>query len=277
LTPEGNFAQHSLFLSANSCCCLSLELYATFRACVASLRAGIHNAPMHSQRWLLLIPFSLFVLLTALGGDAAEKAIELPAQQSCAEPQAAELGFQNLLGKGFAGWEAAEGDPAACWKREGDELICTGAKGPWLRYSKPVKDFNLRLEFLLKEGGNSGVYVRVPPDGVHHGVNSGIEVQILDDASPRYKNLRPYQYSGSLYAIVPADQRVARPAGTWNTLEIDCKGDRYLVRQNGVEVVKSSRKIAPELTERRIEGYLGLQNHSEEVRFRNIRLGNSQQ
>ena len=76
---------------------------------------------------------------------------------------------------------------------------------------------------------------------------------------------------------MPADPRVTRPAGAWNTLEIDCNADRYRVIQNGVEVVISSGAIAPELLERRLEGYIGLQNHSEEVRFRNIRLGKSQQ
>lgn len=191
--------------------------------------------------------------------------------------QITEIGFENLLRDGLTGWEAAEGEASACWKREGDELVCTGAKGPWLRYGKPVKDFNLRLDFLLREGGNSGVYVRVPPDGVHHGAGSGIEVQILDNASPRYQELKPYQYSGSLYAIVPADPRVARPAGKWNTLEIDCKSDRYVIWQNGVEILVADGKTAPELLERRSEGYFGLQNHSEEVRFRNIRLGDSQQ
>lgn len=191
--------------------------------------------------------------------------------------QITELDHTPMLGEGLSGWEAPEGDPSVCWKREGEELVCTGAKGPWLRYAQPVKDFNLRLEYLLKEGGNSGVYVRVPADGTHHGAGSGIEVQILDDASPRYRNLKPYQYSGSLYAIVPADPRCTRSAGEWNSLEIDCRGDQYVVRQNGVEVIRTRGSVAPELLERRLEGYLGLQNHSEEVRFRHLRIGHSRQ
>jgi Domain of Unknown Function (DUF1080) len=185
-----------------------------------------------------------------------------------------ELNSENLLQTNLDGWLAAEGDAAACWKRKGNELICTGAKGPWLRYAKPVKNFNLRLDYLLQEGGNSGVYVRVPEDGAHHGATSGIEVQILDDAAPRYKELKPYQYSGSLYAIVPADPRVTNAAGQWNSLEIECRSDQYVVWQNGVEVIRANGAAAPELLERRLEGFLGLQNHSEEVRFRNIRLHN---
>ena len=71
---------------------------------------------------------------------------------------------------------------------------------------------------------------------------------------------------------MPADPRVTRRAGEWNCLEIDCRGDQYIIWQNGVEVLRANGASAPELLERRLEGFLGLQNHSEEVRFRNIRL-----
>jgi hypothetical protein len=247
---------------------------------VASARVSIHNATVRNQATYFAI---LFAIAAAFVGQAF---VDEPEQSAFAlqrddsdqsAQQASERGYENLLGEGLSGWEAAEGDAAACWKRDGDELVCTGAKGPWLRYGKPVKDFNLRLEYLLKEGGNSGVCIRVPADGNHHGEASGIEVQILDDASPRYAALKPYQYSGSLYAIVPADPRSSAPAGKWGTLEIDCKADRYIVWQNGVEVIRATGASAPELLSRRLEGYIGLQNHSEEVRFRNLRLGASRQ
>lgn len=188
-----------------------------------------------------------------------------------------ETGFENLIAEGLDGWSTATGEAADGWVRRANEIVCTGAKGPWLRFHKTVEDFNLRLEYLLREGGNSGVYIRVPDDGAHHGAAAGIEVQILDDYSARYTALKPYQYSGSLYAIVPADPRsVIRPTGQWNSLEIDCRGDQYVVIQNGVEIIRASGQSGPELLDRRLAGYIGLQNHSEEVRFRNIRLGPSQ-
>jgi hypothetical protein len=117
----------------------------------------------------------------------------------------------------------------------------------------------------------------VPEDGNHHGAGAGIEVQILDDAAERYKSLQPYQYTGSLYAIVPADPRVTRPAGEWNTMEIDCRGTAYRVVNNGVVVIQADENTTPELKQRLLEGFLGLQNHSEEVWFRHLRLGPSQQ
>jgi len=185
-----------------------------------------------------------------------------------------ELGYRSLFnGQDLTGWEGAGQDASACWKVEDGLLMCTGEKGPWLRSNEQFGDFNLRLEYKLKPAGNSGVYVRVPKGGNHHGKDAGVEVQVLDDSAPRYKELKPYQYSGSVYAIVPAEPRVCRAPGEWNSLEIDCKGNRYRVVHNGMLVIDADEADYPQLAERLKEGFLGLQNHSETVWFRNLRIG----
>lgn len=191
-----------------------------------------------------------------------------------------EHGYRSLFnGQDLAQWEGATTDASACWKVEDGLLLCTGQKGPWLRSREQYGDFNLRLEYKLKPGGNSGVFVHVPKDGDHRGSEnnggkpSGVEIQILDDASDRYKDIKPYQFSGSVYAIAPADPRVSKEAGEWNTLEINCSGPSYRITHNGRVVVDATAEKFPELTRREQKGYLGLQNHSEEVWFRNIRVG----
>lgn len=187
--------------------------------------------------------------------------------------QITELGYTSLFdGRSLSGWEPA-GKNDECWKAENGLLLCTGRRGSWLRSAKQYGDFNLRLDYRLKPGGNSGVYIRVPKGGQHHGDGAGIEVQILDDAHPRYAKLKPYQYTGSLYAIVAAEPRVGKPAGQWNTLEIDCRGHRYRVVHNGTVIIRADPKTAPDLKKRSLRGFLGFQNHSEEVWFRNLRIG----
>ncbi|MCL4205404.1 MAG: DUF1080 domain-containing protein [Pirellulaceae bacterium] len=187
-----------------------------------------------------------------------------------------ESGHRSMFnGSDLSGWEGAGSGASDCWEVRDGLLLCTGKRGPWLRSAEEHGDFNLRLEYKLKPGGNSGVYIRVPTGGSHHGEDAGIEVQILDDAADRYKSLKPYQYSGSLYAIVPAEPRVSRPAGQWNTLEIDCSQTAYRVVHNGTEIINATPDHAPELGRRRTAGYLGLQNHSEEVYFRHLRIGPS--
>jgi hypothetical protein len=113
----------------------------------------------------------------------------------------------------------------------------------------------------------------VPKDGNHHGKDAGVEIQVLDDSHTRYADLKPYQYTGSVYAVVAAEPRVGRPAEQWNQLEINVQGDHYRITHNGVIVVNAGADDYPELTERLKEGYLGLQNHNTKVAFRNLRLG----
>ncbi len=184
-----------------------------------------------------------------------------------------EPGFRPLFnGHDLSGWEGVTSNAAESWRVEDGLLVCTGHKGTWLRSQGQYGDFNLRFEYRLKSGGNSGIYLRVPADGAHR-AGGGAEVQLLDDAAERYRTLKPAQYCGSVYLVVPAAEHVSRPPGEWNTMEINCCGTSYRVTHNGVVIVDAGACEYPELGRRFTCGYLGLQNHSEEVWFRNLRLG----
>jgi hypothetical protein len=189
--------------------------------------------------------------------------------------QITELDHKPLFnGKDLSGWQSGDDKSMASWTVADGLLVCTGKPGTWLRAEGVYDDFNLRLEYRLKPGGNSGVYVRVPATGSHRDEGgAGVEIQILDDNSPRYKDLKDYQYSGSVYAIVPASKHVGLPPGQWNQLEIDCRGAHYRVIHNGTVVVDATAEKYPELAKRLLKGAIGLQNHSEEVYFRNLRIG----
>ena len=190
-----------------------------------------------------------------------------------------ELDYRSLFnGQDLDGWEGA-GEPAEkCWKVQDGLLQCTGAPGPWLRSTEQFDDFNLRFEYQVSREGNSGVYVRVPADGNHHRENdeappAGFEVQVLDDAAPKYKDLKDYQFSGSVYDIAGATRHVSKPAGQWNTLEINARGQRIAITHNGVVVVDLDEEKFPLIKLRQTKGFLGLQNHSTLVKFRKLRIG----
>jgi hypothetical protein len=186
---------------------------------------------------------------------------------------AIEPGFQPLFnGRDLTGWEGVTSKATRSWRVEDGLLVCTGEKGTWLRSRAQYDDFNLRFDYRLKPGGNSGIYLRVPADGAHR-EGGGVEVQLLDDAAERYQDIKPGQYCGSVYLVVPATQHVARPAGQWNSMEINCRDTHYRVVHNGVVIVDADAGDYPELAQRFTHGYLGLQNHSEEVWFRNVRVG----
>ncbi|WP_166819665.1 3-keto-disaccharide hydrolase [Thalassoroseus pseudoceratinae] len=189
-----------------------------------------------------------------------------------------ETGFRSLLdGSELTHWEGAGQPPETCWELADGVLTCVKPKGPWLRSRKEYGDFNLRLQYRLQAGSNSGVYVRVPHDGNHHRDKdsqppAGFEVQVLDDSAEKYKSLKDYQYSASVYDIAGASPRVCRPPGQWNTLEIECKGHTVRTVHNGVEVVHVTAQKHPLIKLRQTRGYLGLQNHGVGVSFRNLRI-----
>lgn len=193
--------------------------------------------------------------------------------------QITELKYTSLFnGRDFTGWEGA-GQPAEqCWSVTDGTLVGLNQKGPWLRTLKQYDDFNLRMEYQVKPGANSGVYVRVPSDGNHHRDKEGLppagfEVQILDDSAEKYRKLKPYQFCGSVYDIAGATSHVCKPPENWNTLEINCHGQNITTTHNGVVIVEVTPEKFPLIKLRKVKGYLGLQNHGGGVKFRNIRIG----
>ena len=190
-----------------------------------------------------------------------------------------ELNTKALFnGLDLTGWQGV-GEPAdKCWKVENGLLLCTGKPGPWIRSAAEYGDFNLRLDYQVDVGGNSGVYVRVPADGNHHRDDdtlppAGFEVQILDDAAPQYKDLKDYQFSASVYDIAGAQPHVSKPHGQWNTLEINCQGGNITTTHNGQVVTQVTPETHPKSKLRQLKGYLGLQNHSSLVKLRHVRIG----
>ncbi len=178
-------------------------------------------------------------------------------------------------GKDFKGWKQYAGKEGM-WIVEKGMLVCTGDDGGWLGTEKDYGDFELRLEYRLKPGGNSGVYIRAPETG--HISRAGIEIQILDDDHPRYAKLNNYQYTGSVYHIVGPSQRVSRPAGEWNQMVIRAKGKQIRVDLNGKNIVNANLEkylADPAIAKEhpgiaRASGKIGLQSHTDRVEFRNI-------
>jgi hypothetical protein len=193
-------------------------------------------------------------------------------------PQAAlagDEGFQPLFdGKSTAGWSTVGGKPGNWLARDG-LLITKGEGGGWLSTRATYSDFVLRLEYRTGPGGNSGVFLRAPHTG--DPAYTGMEIQLLDDNDKQYKDLQPYQYTGSIYGVVAAERGHTKPPGQWNAMEIRAEGPRITVTLNGATITRAdlrdhagAAKQHPGILRR--DGHLGLQSHSDEVQFRNIEI-----
>jgi hypothetical protein len=167
-------------------------------------------------------------------------------------------GYKSIFdGKSLDGWRGATDGYAA----ENGLFVCS-KKGGNVFTEREFGDFVFRFEFRLEPGGNNGVSVR------------GHEIQILDDDAPKHKNLKPCQYHGSIYCCVPAQRGHTKPAGQWNTEEIDCRGSRWKVTVNGAVVVDVDLKTVAgqEALAKRTKGPLGFKGHGDRVEFRNLRV-----
>jgi len=144
----------------------------------------------------------------------------------------ADEAFEPLLdGESLAGWRGA----SDAWEAA-DGVLATRPDGVGDLYTdEEYGDFVLRFEFRLTPGANNGVALRAPGEG--DAAYAGMECQVLDNTAPKYADLQPYQYHGSIYGVVAAERGHLRPVGEWNQQEIRCDGRRVRVTLNGVAIV----------------------------------------
>lgn len=200
-------------------------------------------------------------------------------------------------GKTSDGWRSARSQsfPKAGWEIKDDMLIINETGGAEAAAAGDIitrdkfSDFELKLDFKITPGANSGIKIFVDP-ALNKGEGSSIgpEFQILDDVRhPDAKLGRNGNRTiGSLYDMItaPADKKV-NPVGEWNQAHIISKGKHVEYRLNGVKTVEFERgskawrdtvaiskyKVWPGFGELP-EGHILLQDHGNQVFYRNIKI-----
>ena len=187
-----------------------------------------------------------------------------------------EPGFASLFnGKDLSGWQGM-GGPTSNWASKEGILSCTGKSGSqWIATKEEFSDFDLRLEFKIPVNGNSGVFIRAPRKGAPW--VAGMEIQVLDDYGPKWKNLKPAQFTGAIYAVCAPSVRASKKAGEWQSMRIRCQGSTCEVWLNDKSIVKADLgKLAEKNSGvgglKRANGFIGLQNHSSPVHYRNLMI-----
>ena len=211
-----------------------------------------------------------------------------PADQSAnvLAPQEAEAGFELLFDgdsldrwRGFgrddvpAGWSAVDGTLAYTPGVEGGDLITR----------ETFTDFELRLEWKVGPGGNSGIFFGVV-EGNRRTYESGPEMQVLDNAGHR-DGANPLTSAGSNYGLHAPVADVTNPVGEWNEVRIIRRGPHVEHWLNGTRIVEyelGTEEWKAMVAETKFaewpdygihhEGHIGLQDHGDPVAFRNLRI-----
>ena len=181
-------------------------------------------------------------------------------------------GFSSLFnGKDLTGWKAT--GKMDVWGAEKGVIYVEKGGGGWLLTEQEFGDFELRVEYKMSKGANSGVALRTPTEGDPAYV--GMEIQLIDDEGWPGK-LADYQHTGSIYDVVPASKLNNKPIGEWNSIRIVAKGSMVKVEVNGTTVVDANledskeKKGAKHPGISRAKGHVGFQSYNTRVEFRNV-------
>jgi len=164
----------------------------------------------------------------------------------------------DMIGDNLSGWRMRDDRHPGCWSVSGGILSATP---PCVDIVSEAgfDDFRLRLEFRYPPGSNSGVYLR-----------GRYEVQIQDDFGKPTDPLR----IGGVYGFLTPVANAARPAGEWQSYDIELVGRRISVSLNGQKILTD--RVIPGITGGALDsdegsaGPLMLQGDHGPIEFRNI-------
>lgn len=206
-------------------------------------------------------------------------------------------------GRSFAGWRGIgmAGIPEGHWVIE-DGAIKKVPQGEVPRQAdgQPVEggdlmtdatfeDFDLRLEWKISPGGNSGIKynvseeisLSVPP----RQAAIGFEYQIIDDSAHPDAAHGPNRTAGALYDLIAPVRKTLKPVGEYNEARIVFRGRHGEHWLNGEKILEyeletpemngrlkmSKYRDIPDFAAKRA-GHIVLQDHGDAVWFRNIRI-----
>lgn len=222
----------------------------------------------------IILPL-IALLVTSCQAQQAQRHVPQPtgkqANRTIDKPRNEGAWRQLFNGRDMTGWQHI--GPGK-FTVENGLLRAEGGMGLLWYTGEKLGDCAIRVVYKTTDpAANSGVFVRIadkPKDewfAVHH----GYEVQILDKQDDHHR-------TGAIYSFARSASLPARPTGEWNTMEITLRGERIIVRLNGVEVndfdptnprepvPARAKDWEPERASRPTAGYIGIQNHGDYVR-----------
>jgi len=195
-------------------------------------------------------------------------------------------------GEDLDGWRSyGEAAPRPAWIVEDGAIVLdadestSSVTGGDLITVGQYENFELELEWKISRGGNSGIFFGVQEiEGQRVAYETGVEMQILDNDN-HIDGEKPETSAGSCYALYPATIDVVRPVGEYNKVRMVVRDGSVEHWLNGEKIVEynmgsedwAARVAASKFSDwqhfaRYSKGHIALQDHTDRVWFRNIRL-----
>lgn len=178
--------------------------------------------------------------------------------------------FRNYNGEGInEKWQVKDGAFTLTEKGGGDIIT-----------KKEYGAFEIKLDYKISEGGNSGLMYHVTEVKGSPPWHTGPEMQIQDNVHGHDP-----QKAGWLYQLYAADTDATKPAGEWNTVHLVITPEKCVHYMNGVkyvEYVKGSKDWDEKVAASKFskfpdfgkptKGHINLQDHGNVVSFRNVKI-----
>lgn len=210
--------------------------------------------------------------------------------QLSAEEKAA--GWKLLFdGKSTQGWRNyLKQDIGSDWKVKDGTLMLEPNKegesnGGDIITEEEFENFELSLEWKISPCGNSGIMFNVVENEKYPTVwRTGPEMQILDNTCHPDAKIEKHR-AGDLYDLIASSEEPVKPAGEWNQVKIVLNNGHLEHWVNGKKVVETemwtddwNKMVANskfkdmEAFGKAKKGHISLQDHSDAVWFRNIKI-----
>ena len=262
---------------------------------VAKMRGGMLGVA--ASLMLICLMFCLSAESTAQKKSAPggkDAATALPNTLTPAEKAA---GWKLLFdGKTWNGWRGfrRETMPEGGWvieegtiKRVSNQGLPSSNVGDIITVGQ-YDNFEFQIEYRISPGGNSGIKYLIAEEMVKSGhAGLGFELQLIDDDRHPDAKLGKSgnRTAAALYDLISPKNKVLHPAGEWNQVRLIIHGNHVEHWLNGAKTVEfelgspelkaliaeSKYKNIPRFGEVR-KGHILLQDHGDEVWFRNIKL-----
>jgi hypothetical protein len=219
---------------------------------------------------------------TAAAGAEGKANVLTPAEKA--------EGWRLLFdGKTLNGWRGYQReDPPEAWRVQGECLMVPSSDGRDTKGQRDLitkeqfDDFDLQFEWRISHAGNSGVKYFVTED---RDAAIGHEYQVLDDDHHPDAKVSDTRKTASFYDVLTATDKQLKPVGEFNHSRILVKGNHVEHWLNGRKVLEyelGSQETLAAVDKSKFQGMEGfgkkkrghilLQDHGDEVCYRNIRI-----
>jgi hypothetical protein len=190
-------------------------------------------------------------------------------------------------GETMNGWRTYQNKENDSWKIEDGTLHCLPFDSAKMRADliteEQYANFELVLEWKISNQSNSGIIYRAS-EALKDPYLTGPEYQVLDDQNYPGETL-PNRMTGANYDMHAPSAKNLNPVGEWNETKIVVNGNHVEHWLNGDKVVEyelhsedwTKRKSESKWKDvegygMEVKGHIDLQDHGNEVWFRNIRI-----